>query len=114
MTTTADLVEHTGRSDDRAAVVSTPDVTGMTRAVWVRRNEKSLSEVDGVTEQVNLGTEVATVTDDPSRCRECGPASATAGGPSTCAGVPTCGSSRRRVWIGPTTEDGPRGAARPS
>jgi len=66
MTTTAEHTEDTGRSDDAQAVVCNLEITGMTCASCVRRIEKSLNKVDGVASaQVNLATEVATVTYDP-------------------------------------------------
>jgi Cu+-exporting ATPase len=66
MTTTAEHIQGTGHSDDTAAVVCNLEITGMTCASCVRRIEKSLNKVDGVTgAQVNLATEVATVTYDP-------------------------------------------------
>ncbi len=66
MTLTAEYTSDTGRSDDTAAVVCNLDITGMTCASCVRRIEKSLNKVDGVAgAQVNLATEVATVTYDP-------------------------------------------------
>ncbi|GAB3143342.1 heavy metal translocating P-type ATPase [Microbispora hainanensis] len=48
--------------------VRTLDIGGMTCASCVRRVEKALTRVDGVeTAEVNLATEVATVTYDPAR-----------------------------------------------
>jgi Cu+-exporting ATPase len=65
-TTAADLSRDTGRSVDQAAVCSL-EITGMTCASCVRRIEKSLNKLDGVqAAQVNLATEVATVTYDPN------------------------------------------------
>ena len=67
MTATADLTQDTRHSDDAPAVVCSLEITGMTCASCVRRIEKKLNKVDGVsTAQVNLATEVATVTYDPS------------------------------------------------
>src|SRR6476661_712819 len=66
MTTT---VEHTDDryGEDTAAVVCNLQITGMTCASCVRRIEKSLNKLDGVAvAQVNLATEVATVTYDPN------------------------------------------------
>ncbi|WP_449061518.1 heavy metal translocating P-type ATPase [Planomonospora algeriensis] len=49
-------------------VSRTLDIAGMTCASCVRRVERALSRVDGVeTAEVNLATEVATVTCDPAR-----------------------------------------------
>jgi len=67
MTTTAEHTQDTGRSDDTAAVVCSLEITGMTCASCVGRVEKSLNKVGGVNNaQVNLATEVATVTYDPN------------------------------------------------
>jgi len=49
-----------------ATATCTLDIGGMTCASCVRRVEKSLGKLDGVgTAEVNLATEVATVTFDP-------------------------------------------------
>jgi P-type Cu+ transporter len=67
MTTTAEHTQTAGYSDDAATVVCNLEITGMTCASCVRRIEKSLNKVDGVAgAQVNLATEVATVTYDPN------------------------------------------------
>jgi Cu+-exporting ATPase len=67
LTTTAEHTEDTGFSDSAGAVVCNLEITGMTCASCVRRIEKSLTKLEGVTgAQVNLATEVATVTYDPS------------------------------------------------
>ena len=67
MTTTAEHTQTAAHSDDAEAVVCNLEITGMTCASCVRRIEKSLNKVDGVnTAQVNLATEVATVTYDPN------------------------------------------------
>jgi Cu+-exporting ATPase len=67
MTSTAEHTQAAGYRDDTAAVVCNLEITGMTCASCVRRIEKSLTKVDGVAgAQVNLATEVATVTYDPT------------------------------------------------
>jgi Cu+-exporting ATPase len=65
-TTAADLSRDTGLSSDTGSAVCSLQITGMTCASCVRRIEKTLNRLDGVAEaQVNLATEVATVTYDP-------------------------------------------------
>jgi Cu+-exporting ATPase len=67
MTTTAEHTQTAGYSDDAPTVVCNLEITGMTCASCVRRIEKSLNKVDGVAgAQVNLATDVATVTYDPN------------------------------------------------
>jgi Cu+-exporting ATPase len=66
MTSTAEHTTDTGHSGD-TAVVCKLEITGMTCASCVRHIEKSLNKLDGVAgAQVNLATEVATVTYDPN------------------------------------------------
>src|ERR671921_169446 len=66
MTTTAESAQTAGYSDDAPTVVRHLEITGMTCASCVGRIEKSLNKVDGVAgTQVNLATDVATVTYDP-------------------------------------------------
>jgi Cu+-exporting ATPase len=66
MTSTAEHATDTGPVAEPAAVVCSLEITGMTCASCVRRIEKSLNKLDGVAgAQVNLATEVATVTYDP-------------------------------------------------
>ncbi len=68
MTTTAEHTRTAGGSDDASTVVCSLEITGMTCASCVGRIEKSLNKVGGVNNaQVNLATEVATVTYDPNR-----------------------------------------------
>jgi Cu+-exporting ATPase len=66
MTTTAEHTQDSGFSAAAPTVVSHLEITGMTCASCVRRIEKNLDKVEGVAgAQVNLATEVATVTYDP-------------------------------------------------
>ncbi|WP_169953688.1 heavy metal translocating P-type ATPase [Microbispora sp. H11081] len=58
----------TGVTTTATTTVSALDIGGMTCASCVRRVERALSRVDGVeAAEVNLATEVATVTYDPAR-----------------------------------------------
>ena len=58
--------DTTAAGSPTATTTSTLDIGGMTCASCVRRVERALSRTDGVaTAQVNLATEVATVTFDP-------------------------------------------------
>ncbi|CCG02304.1 heavy metal translocating P-type ATPase [Blastococcus saxobsidens] len=67
MTTTAEPTQTAGYSDDAPTVVRHLEITGMTCASCIGRIEKSLNKVDGVAvAQVNLATDVATVTYDPN------------------------------------------------
>jgi Cu+-exporting ATPase len=67
MTITVDPLAHTGHDAATETVSCSLDITGMTCASCVRRIEKTLNKLDGVgSAQVNLATEVATVTYDPS------------------------------------------------
>src|SRR4051812_31877859 len=63
MTTTA----PTAPAATGATATCTLEIGGMTCASCVRRVEKALGRLDGVTTQVNLATEVATVRFDPAR-----------------------------------------------
>jgi P-type Cu+ transporter len=67
MTSTTTTINPT---PDAATTEARLPITGMTCASCVRRVEKALEKVDGVTRaSVNLATERATVAYDPSPCR---------------------------------------------
>ena len=67
MTTTQSEV-HTAAETDAPSVARTLDIGGMTCASCVRRVEKVLTKLDGVSQaEVNLATEAASVVYDPAR-----------------------------------------------